>query len=574
MNFTIKGGNAKANIYIDNKRENEGILFFDIHMALVEEAVPETFSVLFSIPDVDIYSIWSPSIGAQRHLGPNWGKRTTSSRLASSMPVHALVSAKGQNRMAVALSDAKTPTAIKSGESEENATIEWEIAFFTVPVAPMKEYTATVRIDTRDIPYYDAIYDTANWWEEACGYAPAYVPEHARLPMNSLWYSYHQALDVEDIILECKLSKALGMETVIVDDGWQTGDNNRGYQFCGDWEVAPEKIPCMKEFVDRVHSTGMKVMLWFSVPFVGVGAKNYDRFFDMLLDQTGDQKTYFSLDPRYKEVRDYLIGMYAKAISEWGFDGLKLDFIDSFILRGKSLEYDARRDYLSLEDAVDALMVEVSETLRRIKADVLIEFRQSYVGPAIRKYGNMLRVVDCPNDAICNRVGVVDLRFTSKDTAVHSDMLMWHKEDTVESAALQFASILYSVPQISVKLQNLPSEHKKMLAFYLAFWRAHRDVLLGGKLHAANPESLYSLVYAEKDGCAIFTAYTDTLIDCSGYENAIAVNASAKSALVIKGAKGKAYQVLNCMGEVVNEGVVFDVFCEIAVPFCGMVEVK
>ena len=370
--------------------------------------------------------------------------------------------------MAVALSDAKTPTALCSGESEENATIEWEIKFFTIPIAPMKEYTATVRIDTRDIPYYDAIYDIASWWEEECGYMPAYVPEHAKLPMNSLWYSYHQALDVEDIILECKLSKALGMETVIVDDGWQTGDNNRGYKFCGDWEVAPEKIPCMKEFVDRVHSTGMKVMLWFSVPFVGVGAKNYDRFSGMLLDQTGDQKTYFSLDPRYKEVRDYLIGMYAKAISEWGFDGLKLDFIDSFILRGKSLAYDARRDYLSLEDAVDALMVEISETLRRIKADVLIEFRQSYVGPAIRKYGNMLRVVDCPNDAIRNRMGVVDLRFTSKDTAVHSDMLMWHKEDAVESAALQFVSVLYSVPQISVKLQNLPSKHKKMLAFYLA----------------------------------------------------------------------------------------------------------
>ena len=157
MNFTIKGGNAGAKIYIDNKRENEGILLFDIHMEISEEAVPEAFSVLFDMPDVDIYSIWSPSIGAQRHLGPNWGKRTTSSRLASSMPVHALVSAQGRNRMAVALSDAKTPTALCSGESEENARIEWEIKFFTIPIAPMKEYTATVRIDTRDIPYYDAI---------------------------------------------------------------------------------------------------------------------------------------------------------------------------------------------------------------------------------------------------------------------------------------------------------------------------------------------------------------------------------------------------------------------------------
>jgi alpha-galactosidase len=70
---------------------------------------------------------------------------------------------------------------------------------------------------------------------------------------------------------------------------------------------------------------------------------------------------------------------------------------------GKSLEFDERRDYHSLEDAVDALMAETADTLRGINPEVLIEFRQRYVGPAIRKYGNMLRVKDCPNDAIRNR---------------------------------------------------------------------------------------------------------------------------------------------------------------------------
>ena len=91
------------------------------------------------------------------------------------MPIHALISATGKNRMTVALSDAKTPCSLRSGECEEDACIQWEINFFTVPVAPLKEYTATVRIDTRKIPYYDAIYDTVTWWEKECGYAPAYA---------------------------------------------------------------------------------------------------------------------------------------------------------------------------------------------------------------------------------------------------------------------------------------------------------------------------------------------------------------------------------------------------------------
>ena len=574
MIFNISGGNAGAKIFIDNQREVDGILFADVNMELECEAIPEQFKVVFSFPAVDVYSVWSPAVRFDRHLGPDWSKRTTPSRLASWLPVHSLVSASGRNKMAVAISDAKTPTSLRTGVCEEDACIKWEINFFTVPVAPIKQYKATLRIDTRNIAYYDAIYDAVSWWENDCGYKPAYVPEHAKLPMNSLWYSYHQQLDVDDIVKECELSKAIGMDTVIVDDGWQTDDNSRGYQFCGDWEVAPVKVPDMKQFVDRVHATGMKIMLWFSVPYIGTGAKNFERFRDMILDDTGNTRNYFSLDPRYKEVRDYLIGIYAKAVGEWGLDGLKLDFIDAFVLKGKSLEYDARRDDQSLEDAIDVLMTDVTDTLRAINPDVLIEFRQSYVGPAIRKYGNMLRVADCPNDAICNRQDIVTLRLTSGNTAVHSDMLMWNHDDTVESAALQFVSVLYSVPQISVKLAGLRDDHRKMLEFYLAFWRENRDTLMNGKILAANPESACSLVCAEKDGCAIFTAYTDTVIDCSAYDEIIAVNSTRHGSLILKGADGKKYKVLDCMGNILEEGTVSGALCEIKVSLAGMVCAK
>ncbi len=570
MNFEIKGFDG-AKITIENEKTLNGVRFFDFRMVLDEEQIPETVKIKFSIPTVDIYSLWSPTICYERFLGANWSKRTTTSRLCSWMPLHTLVSANGRNAVTVALSDAKTPTALRTGVCEENANMEWELQFFTVKVAPLKEYRATVRIDTRDIPYYDSIYDVSAWWETECGYVPAYVPEHARLPMNSLWYSYHQQLDVEDIIKECKLSKPLGMDTVIIDDGWQTDDNNRGYAYCGDWKVATKKIPDMKAFIDRIHETGMKAMLWYSVPFVGLYTENYKRFETMLLDETGNKRDYFALDPRYKEVRDFLIETYSNALLDWGLDGLKLDFIDKFALSGRSLEYDARRDYQSLEDAVDVLMTDVCNALRAINPEVLIEFRQSYVGPAIRKYGNMLRVTDCPNDAIRNRVNVVALRLTSGNTAVHSDMLMWHPEDPVESAALQIANSLYSVPQISVKIATLPEDHKKMLGYYLAFWREHRDTLIDGKLLAANPESSYSIVCAEKDGKAIFTAYTETVVDCSAYSEVIAVNCSRHGALVLKGAAGKSYRVVDCMGNTVGEGKVDSALCEVAVPLSGMV---
>lgn len=255
-------------------------------------------------------------------------------------------------------------------------------------------------------------------------------------------------------------------------------------------------------------------------------------------------------------------------------DGLKLDFIDSFQLHGKSLEYDARRDYQSLEDAIDALMTEVKDALTAINPEILIEFRQTYVGPAIRKYGNMLRVGDCPGDSMLNRQDVVNLRLTSGNTAVHSDMIMWRYDDKVESAAIQFVSVLFSVPQISMKISKLTEEHKKMLKFYLSFWRENRDVLVNGKILAANPECAYSIVCSEKDGKAVFVAYTDTLIDCAAYTKLTAVNSTRSKALLLKGAQGKSYKVVDCLGQTLEEGKIDSSLCEISVPLAGMVTIE
>lgn len=574
MDFRITGGNANAKIEILNKKEKDGILTFDVKMTLPEKAIPERFSIEWSFPICDCYSVWSPAISGSRDLRPDWGKQRTNSRLAGWMPLHQIVSVNGRNRMAIAISDAVTPTAILTGVCEETAELSCIVEFFSNLVAPLEEYRATVRIDLRDIPYYDSLYAVTEWWEKECGYTPAFVPEHARLPMNSLWYSYHQRLIPDEIIRECRLSKELGMDTVIIDDGWQTDDNNRGYAFCGDWEVAESKIPDMKKFVEDIHATGMKIIIWYSVSFMGSKSNNYDRFKDMLLGDTRFNGAFDVLDPRYKEVRDFLVGTYVKAVTDWNLDGLKLDFIDTFRLINPNEKDDPRRDTSSVEEATDILMTEITKALTAVKPDIMIEFRQTYVGPAIRKYGNMLRVGDCPNDAIVNRREIVNLRFTSGKTAIHSDMLMWNINDPVETAAQQLASVLYAVPQVSVKLETLPEEHKRMVKYYLGFWRENRDVLLDGKILAANPESQYSLVCAEKDGKAIFTAYTDSVVDLGDYSETVTVNCTRYDSLVIKNADGKSYRVVNCMGEELETGTIAASLAEISVPLSGMIFVK
>ena len=572
MNFACETkDNAEV---VLTERESDGIVFLDVDVIFSEPTVPAVLSVKWNVKCVDMYSVWGAGMREMRKLGPSWDAKKTRARLASGAPLHQLISADGRNRMTVALSDAMTPTEIHTGVVEKLAEVACRVQFFTMPIHHITEYHATIRIDMTDCPYQEALKAAERYWAEDCGYPSAYTPDTARRPVYSCWYSFHQAIDVEAIVEQCRQAKAMGMESVIVDDGWQTDDSSGGYVYCGDWEVAASKVPDMRAFVDAVHETGMKFIIWFSIPFMGVRAKQYERFKDMILGYKWPNCAV--LDPRFPEVRAYLVDIYRRAAREWGLDGFKLDFIDSFTLFPDTPAFDERWDTRSLEEAVDWLLRDITDALREANPDVLIEFRQSYFGPTIRKYGNMIRVADCPNDSLMNHAVGADMRYLLGKTPVHSDMLMWHTEDTVESAAHQVICTLFTVPQISVLLDKIPESHRRMLKFWLAFWNENRETLLDGDFSAENPESLYSIVKSEREGHIIAVAHAKPILTVDGFRKLDFVNATAEEALVVRACVDlgkRAYTVSDCMGEVVAQGEV-DLsrgLHEFSVPRCGMV---
>ena len=572
MNFTYETKDS-ATVTL-TERHADGITLLDVDVMFPEPTVPSVLSIKWNVKCVDIYSTWSAGMPEMRKLGPSWSTKKTRASLASGAPLHQLISADGRNRMTVALSDAMTPTEIRTGVVEKNAEVVCCVQFFTMPINHITKYHATVRIDRIDRPYDESLKSAERYWTEQCGYPAAYIPDMARRPVYSCWYSFHQHIDEAAILEQCRLAKSMGMESVIVDDGWQTESASGGYAYCGDWEVAPSKVADMKAFADAVHALGMKFIIWFSVPFMGVRAKSYERFKDKVLGYKWPNCAV--LDPRFPEVREYLTDIYRRAAEEWGLDGFKLDFIDSFKLFPETPAFDERWDTLSLEEAVDWLLRDITDALREANPEVLIEFRQSYFGPNIRKYGNMIRVADCPNDSLMNHAVGTDMRYILGKTPVHSDMLMWHAEDTVESAAHQVICTLFTVPQISVLLDKVPKAHQKMLNFWLGYWNDNRETLLDGDFSAENPEALYSLVKSERGGHIIAVAHAKPILTVDGFRKLDFVNATSEEALVIRVGVDlgkRVYTVLNCMGAVVAQGEV-DLsrgLHEFSVPRCGMV---
>ena len=550
--------------------EQVGDGLWKLSLSFGEAILPEPVKLHFRLPCVDVYSVWYTHFHRRKNLAPGYDKIHAPARFASGAPVMAFVSLSGQNRMALALSEVRRETEITFGILEETGEVDGVISFFPHKTERMAEYTCLIREDVRDIRYEDALRGVERWWE-SLGDAGAAVPLTARLPMYSTWYNFHQNFKEEDLIAECTIAKRMGMDTILLDDGWQTGDNNRGYAYCGDWEVYPGKIPDMRRFTDRIHDLGMKVIVWYSVPFVGKYSKSYETYRGFYLNDDG--RTAICLDPRYPHIRAHLVELYAKAVEDFNLDGLKLDFIDSFCMTESALVPDARRDTESLEEALDLLLKDVTEALCSTRPDFMIEFRQSYIGPAVRHYGNMLRVGDCPDDPVTNRCNVVDLRLLSGNSAVHSDMLMWHPKEQTAQAAVAVLSCMFGVCQMSVMLREQKKETLDMMAYLLGFMRRHRQTLQQSPLYAENQEANYTYVRACGAGetvGVVYAPYPAPVAEGKYY----LFNATGVDGLVVTDGANRLYTVYDCTGRKLEEGMLTAGATAVPVPLGGHLTVE
>ncbi|MEI6653835.1 MAG: glycoside hydrolase family 36 protein [Verrucomicrobiota bacterium] len=488
-------------------RPEANLLLATLVLTSEQAASPPPLEVKWKFPAVDLAGTWVSDNTKANNDSQGVG---VESRAVLRAPLMMLLGPDDGNRMTLAVSDALRPVSMGAGVKEEDVNMYASVKLFAGKQPPMKDYRITFRIDTRPQPFYKVLRDAARWWAAQDGYQPAPVPEAARVPLYSSWYSYHQSVDPAAIINECRLGAELGLEGVIVDDGWQTLDSSRTYAFTGDWK--PERVPDMKGFVDQVHALKQKFMLWYAVPMAGEKSAAAKRFEGKMLAFSAGLHAHI-LDPRYPEVREYLIGLYETAVREWGIDGLKLDFIELFAPQGNTvLTAENGRDFASVDEAVDRLFTDIMVRLRKLKPDIAIEFRQPYNGPLMRKYGNMLRGVDCPNAGPLNRKETVDLRLLADHTAVHSDMIEWHPNEPVASAALQILNVLFSVPQLSVRLAEVSPEHRKMIGFWLRYWKDNRGVLLDGEFQPVSPAANYPVVAARTPDKLVAAIYQDMVV--------------------------------------------------------------
>ena len=569
----IHGVDSNMDVSLTETSSKNGVSIFDFEARTKEQLYPSPITLKWKIPNINVKGVWKPTTDFSKRIQADWELEHMESRISIDAPVIALFGNDDSNVMTFACSNPITTLELNARLREEDNHFYCHMTFFSEQEQALDYFKAQLRIDFRNIHFSDSLREVSKWWETFEELQPTPVPDIAKKPIYSTWYQFHQNLDEATLVDECKMAKEMGYEAIIIDDGWQTNDTNRGYDYTGDWQ--PDRFPDMVGLIEKIHRTEMKAAIWYSVPFCGKKSKAYQKFKGKFLTEAHRWAPVF--DPRYPEVREHLIGLYTSALKDWNLDGFKLDFIDDFhIYASTPLGKENGRDYASINEAVDRLLTDVITQLRAIKSDVFIEFRQKYTGPAMRKYGNMFRAFDCPGDAVMNRIRIADIRMLCGNTAAHADMITWHKDEAVEIAALQLINILFGVPQLSILLRDASPAHIEMVAFYTHYWNENRDVLLNGYFIPSRPLANYPTQRVSKDGRTIIGVYEELVIPIENADSHIHIhNGQISDQIVVRNTKDLGvYQckVYDCRGKLIadsnldfNHGII-----EIPIPSCGI----
>ncbi len=486
------------------KKEQDSVYLLTIRLQSETEQQIPGFTVKWNLPSQNIYTIWDNKFNSGRS---NYNLKNNS-RIGGALALLSYIDKRNYNRFTFGISDNTNTIKIENKLKEEDANFYISLGFFNdnPPKRLTKAYTVTIRFDLRSIRYERSLNDMAKWWQSF--YPPAHTPKAAIVPLYSTWYNFHHHLTEKEILKECNIAKELGMDAIIIDAGWMTLNDETDFSTVGDYK--PKRLKHIKKLVAEIHALEMKVMLWYATSMAGIDSEAAHKFKGKFIRK---DKKRFIYDPRYPEVREHLIVLLENALKEWDIDGVKLDFMSKMYPDPDTpVDKAEGRDYASIDQATDRWFKDIYNRLRKINPEVLIEFRQPHINPVTQQYGNMFRAIDNFNMEIANRIYISKIRLTSPGLATHSDMLKWHTSDSTDDAALQVLNGIFSVPQISIKLDSISKGHRTMIGFWMKYWSTNKNILMHENFRADHPGENYTALHGFDHKKQITALYTDQVV--------------------------------------------------------------
>lgn len=143
------------------------------------------------------------------------------------------------------------------------------------------------------------------------------------------WEATYFDFDTEKLLGIAKQASELGIEMLVMDDGW-FGYRNDDNSSLGDWQVNEEKLKGgLKYLVDEVNKLGMKFGIWLEPEMISPDSDLYRAHPDWAIaipGRTGSlARNQYVLDLTRKEVRDCVYEMIAAVLHSANIEYVKWD---------------------------------------------------------------------------------------------------------------------------------------------------------------------------------------------------------------------------------------------------------
>ncbi len=149
------------------------------------------------------------------------------------------------------------------------------------------------------------------------------------LLINS-WEAAYFYFDTEKLVSFAERAKEMGIEMLVMDDGW-FGTRNNDSTSLGDWYVNPEKFPNgLGDLIERVNKLGLKFGIWFEPEMISPNSELYKAHPDWALQVPGREilpaRHQYVLDMSRKDVRDNIFDQIENILGNYKIDYVKWDF--------------------------------------------------------------------------------------------------------------------------------------------------------------------------------------------------------------------------------------------------------
>lgn len=153
---------------------------------------------------------------------------------------------------------------------------------------------------------------------------------HCKRPiLINNWEATYFDFDTEKLLAIAKRASELGIEMLVMDDGW-FGHRNDDATSLGDWFVNEKKITGgLKHLVDEVNKLGLKFGIWMEPEMISPDSELYRAHPDWAIAIPGRtpvlSRNQYVLDLSRKEVRDYVYDAISKILHSANIEYVKWD---------------------------------------------------------------------------------------------------------------------------------------------------------------------------------------------------------------------------------------------------------